>query len=176
VKADTAAIKAKTDTMTNAPDASTVAGAVRTELATELGRLDVAVSTRSTLTAEDIPEGLTAAEVWANPDRTLTETAPSGPTAQDIWEYADRTLTETAGLTPEQSAQLDAVAVGVDALPTLTEIEASTVLAKDAAVQELAEQVGTPAQAGAMVEANMVQVNGVAVAGTGSDADPWGPA
>jgi hypothetical protein len=70
---DIAAIKAKTDTLTNAPSASTVAGAVRTELATELGRIDVAVSTRSTLTAQDIPQGLTAAEVWAATTRTLTE-------------------------------------------------------------------------------------------------------
>ena len=45
----------------NAVDA--VPANVRTELATELGRIDVAVSTRSTLTPEDIPAGLTAAEV-----------------------------------------------------------------------------------------------------------------
>jgi hypothetical protein len=83
---------------------------VRTELATELGRIDVAVSTRSTLTAEDIPEGLTAAEVWSADTRTLTE---------------------AAGLTTEQAAQLAA-------LPTLAEIEATTVLAKAADLADLA--------------------------------------
>ncbi len=55
-------------------DVAGVPAAVRTELSTELGRVDVAVSTRSTLTAQDIPEGLTAAEVWAATERTLTET------------------------------------------------------------------------------------------------------
>lgn len=53
--------------------ASVVASAVRTELSAELGRMDVAVSTRSTLKAQDIPEGLTATEVWAAEGRTLTE-------------------------------------------------------------------------------------------------------
>lgn len=62
-------------------DLSGIPAAVRTELATELGRVDVAVSTRSTLTAQDIPEGLTATEVWAATERTLTET-PGLPTTQ----------------------------------------------------------------------------------------------
>lgn len=42
------------------PSASAVAAAVRSELATELGRVDVAVSTRSTLAAIDINAGMTA--------------------------------------------------------------------------------------------------------------------
>ena len=88
VKADTAAIKAKTDALTNAPDASTVAGAVRTELATELGRIDAPISSRSTLQASDIPEGLTAEEVWA---------------------YTERELTSAAGMTPEQAEELGEV-------------------------------------------------------------------
>lgn len=44
-------------------DLSGVPAAVRQELATELARLDVAVSTRSTLSAQDIPAGLTANDV-----------------------------------------------------------------------------------------------------------------
>jgi hypothetical protein len=112
---DIAAIKAKTDTLTNAPTAADVADAVRTELATELDRLDVVVSSRSTLTAGDIPEGLTAA---------------------DVWSADNRTLTEAAGLTSEQAQQLAA-------LPTLAEIEATTVLAK----AEQVEVLGTPLQA-----------------------------
>lgn len=36
--------------------------------------------------------GLTAAEVWANVDRTLTSTL--SPSAKEIWEYVNRTLTE----------------------------------------------------------------------------------
>ena len=56
------------------PTSAANATAVRTELATELARMDAAVSSRSTLTAQDIPEGLTAAEVWSATTRTLTET------------------------------------------------------------------------------------------------------
>lgn len=71
------------------PSASSVASAVRTELSTELYCLDATVSSRSTLTASDIPEGLTADEVWAS---------------------ATRTLTEPAGLTTAQAEQLRKVA------------------------------------------------------------------
>jgi hypothetical protein len=87
-----------------------IAQSVRAELAPELGRIDVAISTRSTLTAEDIPEGLTAAEVWS---------------------ATTRTLTEAAGLTTEQAEQLAA-------LPTLADIEGTTVLAKAADLADLA--------------------------------------
>jgi hypothetical protein len=61
------------------PTPATVATAVRTELATELARVDVAVSTRSTLTAAQ------------------------------VWSATTRTLTEAAGLTTEQAAQLAAL-------------------------------------------------------------------
>jgi hypothetical protein len=93
-----------TTVLAKAADVTAVPDAVRAELAPELGRIDVAISTRSTLTAQDIPEGLTAAEVWS---------------------ATTRTLTEAAGLTTEQAEQLAA-------LPTLTEIESTTVLAKAA--------------------------------------------
>lgn len=51
-----------------APTAAAVASQVRTELATELGRIDAAVSTRSTLTA---------AQVWGHTTRTLSAIADS---------------------------------------------------------------------------------------------------
>ena len=101
-----------------------VPGAVRTELATELGRIDVAVSTRSTLTPEDIPEGLTAAQVRTEltPEleridvavstrSTLTaEDIPEGLTAAEVWAAEARTLTEAPGLTNTQAEQLRKVA------------------------------------------------------------------
>jgi hypothetical protein len=55
-------------------DVTAVPGAVRTELATELARIDANISSRSTLTAQDIPQGLTAEQVWTHATRTLTET------------------------------------------------------------------------------------------------------
>ena len=59
---------------TPAPTAAQNASQVRTELGTELARLDVAVSSRSTLTAGDIPAGLTAQQVWTytGGDRSLS--------------------------------------------------------------------------------------------------------
>lgn len=83
------------------PTAATTAAAVRVELAAELARMDAAVSSRSTLTAGDIPEGLTAAQVWGYGSRSLT-VAPSSLTAADVWEYGTRSLTvaTTTDLTP----------------------------------------------------------------------------
>ena len=46
------------------PSAIDNASAVRSELAAELARVDVAVSSRSSLAVSDIPAGLTAAQVW----------------------------------------------------------------------------------------------------------------
>lgn len=100
--ADVTSIKATVEAI-EPTDLSGIPAAVRTELSTELGRIDVAVSTRSTLTAQDIPEGLTAVQVWAATTRTLTE-AP--------------------GLTSTQAEQLRKVAqlhgVGVDLVVTET--------------------------------------------------------
>ncbi len=100
-----------------AADLSGIPAAVRTELATELARLDVAVSTRSTLTPEDIPEGLTAAQVRTelatelgridvavSTRSTLTaEDVPEGLTAAEVWANPERTLTKAPGLTTGQA-------------------------------------------------------------------------
>jgi hypothetical protein len=63
-----------TTILAKATDVTAVPAAVRTELATELAHLDADVSSRSTLAAQDIPQGLTAAQVWSATTRTLTET------------------------------------------------------------------------------------------------------
>jgi hypothetical protein len=94
--ADIASIK----TTVEAIDVSGIPAAVRVELTPELDRIDVAVSTRSTLTATQ------------------------------VWAATTRELTQDVGLTTEQAAQLTNVETLTEALPTLAEIEASTVLAK----------------------------------------------
>jgi hypothetical protein len=94
--ADIASIK----TTVEAIDVSGIPAAVRVELTPELERIDVAVSTRSTLTATQ------------------------------VWAATTRELTQDVGLTTEQAAQLTNVETLTEALPTLAEIEASTVLAK----------------------------------------------
>jgi len=120
-----AAIKAKTDNLPAAPaatadipSADTNAGGVRTELATELARIDAAITTRlaaasytapdsaatiatavwsavtRTLTSNAAPSAEdVAAAVWSAVTRTLT-TSAGGATAQQVWEYATRSLTE----------------------------------------------------------------------------------
>lgn len=151
VLAKSAEISELADGVADLPTADENADAVRTELATELGRIDAAVSTRSTLTAEDIPAGLTAAEVRTELATELgridvavstrstltTEDIPEGLTATEVWSATTRTLTESAGLTTAQAAQLSNIETLSEALPTLSEIEASTVLAKAAAVSAL---------------------------------------
>jgi hypothetical protein len=64
------------DTLTNAPTVPTpsqIASQVRTELSTELSRLDVATSTRSTLTTGDLPSVPSAASVASAVRTELTE-------------------------------------------------------------------------------------------------------
>lgn len=58
----------------------------------------------------------------------------SNLTAEQVWTAAARTLTEAAGLTQAQADQLDA-------LPTLAEIEASTVLAKESTSQAIKQLI-----------------------------------
>lgn len=124
--------------LAKATEVAAVPAAVRTELATELARIDVAVSTRSTLTPEDIPEGLTAAQVRTelatelgridvavSTRSTLTAAdVPEGLTAAEVWANSERTLTEAPGLTTGQAEQLRKVAqlhgVGVALVVTET--------------------------------------------------------
>jgi hypothetical protein len=86
----------------SAPSASTVAGAVRTELATELGRLDASVSSRLS------PSG-TLATV------TNLTNAPASVTPADIWDYNSRTLTSASGPTAVEIRQeIDANSTKLD--------------------------------------------------------------
>jgi hypothetical protein len=86
---------------------------VRTELATELGRLDASVSSRLS------PSG-TLATV------TNLTNAPASVTPADIWDYNARTLTSASGPTAieirqeldSNSTQLSAIKSKTDALPS----------------------------------------------------------
>lgn len=82
-----------------APSAATVAGQVRTELGTELGRIDAAISSRSTLAAGDAMT-LTSGErtsigtaVWASATRSLTTFGTlAADIATAVWAAGTRTL------------------------------------------------------------------------------------
>ena len=107
-------------------DVAAMAAAVRAELATELARIDVATSSRSTLAAQDIPEGLTAAEVWSAPIRTLTE-AP-GLTSGQAEQL--RKLAQLSGVgaslvvtpTTRVAGDVSQAITTVDATTTVTEV------------------------------------------------------
>ena len=72
-------------TLTNAPTvptAAAIASQVRTELGTELGRIDAAITSRAT--PGDIPtESEIAAEIWAKPTTELTITGSIGERAKN---------------------------------------------------------------------------------------------
>jgi hypothetical protein len=115
------------DTLTNAPTVPTpsqIASQVRTELSTELSRLDVATSTRSTLTTGDLPSVPSAASVASAVRTELTElsnldasvssrlasaayTAPtSAPTAAAVASAVRTELTELSNLDATISSRL----------------------------------------------------------------------
>lgn len=79
-----------------------------------LNHLDADVSSRSTLTVQDIPEGLTVAEIEASTVLAKENTSQAIKTKVYTLDNAD-----------------------LSGLPTLAEIESSTVLAKEATLQEL---------------------------------------
>jgi hypothetical protein len=115
VRADLERTGGKIDSIptSSAPSASTVAGAVRTELATELGRLDASVSSRLS------PSG-TLATV------TNLTNAPASVTPADIWDYNARTLTSASGPTAVEIRQ------EIDANSTKLDVAVGTRLAGSA--------------------------------------------
>jgi len=76
--------------------------------------------------------------------------------------------------------QLSAINGAVATKPTLAQIEASTVLAKESTLATKASQtsvtaLGTPMQVGEVVDANIIKVNDILIDGAGTQADPFGP-
>jgi len=102
VRADLERTGGKLDNIptTAAPSASAVAGAVRTELGVELGRLDASVSSRlapsgtlATVTnLTNAPASVTPSDIWSHASRTLT--SASGPTAVEIRQEIDANSTK----------------------------------------------------------------------------------
>jgi hypothetical protein len=114
---------------TAAPSASAVAGAVRTELGVELGRLDASVSSRlspsgtlATVTnLTNAPASVTPSDIWSHAARTLT--SASGPTAVEIRQEIDANSTKldaaiSSRMAASESTKIDAVKAKTDALNT----------------------------------------------------------
>jgi len=88
-----------------------------------------------------------------------------------------------ANYTAPDNTSITAIKAKTDTLvnaPTLAQIEGSTVLAKESTLSTKASQasvtaLGTPMQAGEVVDANIIKVNDVLIDGAGTQADPFGP-
>ena len=116
VRADLERTGGKLDSIptSSAPSASAVAGAVRTELATELGRIDASVSSRlapsgtlATVTnLTNAPASVTPSDIWSHATRTLTTS--SGPTAVQIRQEMDTSSTKLANLDAAISTRMAA--------------------------------------------------------------------
>jgi hypothetical protein len=103
-------------------------GDIRTELSTELGRIDAAISTRAT-------DSGTATAVWAAGTRTLTS---FGSLITDIWSAATRTLSAFAFTpTPSNAADVTAIKAKTDNLPASP--------ANEATLTTINSKIGTPA-------------------------------
>lgn len=68
-----------------------------------------------------------------------------------------------------------AQATRIELLPTLAQMEASTIIAKEVTVGALTVLVQALPQTGDVLDANIVKVNDIFVDGVGSQNDPWGP-
>jgi hypothetical protein len=144
-----------TATPSASPSLATPAS-VRTELTTELGRIDVAVSTRLATAGYTVPPTVTAIRTEMDTNSTKLDVAvgtrlatagytapPSAATNASAVrtelstelsriDVATSTRLSTAGYTAPDNATIGAIQTEVNSHPTLAEIEASTVLAKEA--------------------------------------------
>ena len=131
VRADLERTGGKLDSIptTAAPSASAVAGAVRTELGVELGRLDASVSSRlapsgtlATVTnLTNAPASVTPSDIWSHGSRTLT--SASGPTAAEIRQEIDANSTKldaaiSTRMAASEATKLDSIKSKTDLLNT----------------------------------------------------------
>ena len=134
------------DTLTNAPSvpsASAIASQVRTELGTELGRIDAAISSRLA------PSG-TLATV------TNLTNAPASVTPSDIWSHASRTVTGGTVDTLTNAPTVPSAA----AIASQVRSELSVELARvDAAITTRATPANIPAADIAAIKAKTDAVN-----------------
>jgi hypothetical protein len=147
----------------------------------ELARIDVATSTRLAATDYLAPtlaqiEASTVlakeATVATRATQTSVSAIPTTPllaadTRLDNLDTAISTRLATSGYTAPANADIAAIKAKTD---TLVNTDTSSL-----ALQASVAALGTPMQAGALVEANITQVNGLAVNGAGTELDPWGP-
>lgn len=173
------AIKAKTDNLPaspaatgDIPSAATVASQVRTELTTELGRIDVATSTRLAAASYSAPPSAAtiSSTVWAETSRTLTAfgftvTTSDSSNISSILADTNELQTDWAN-----GGRLDLILdarssqTSVDDLPTNAELATALAGADDAVLAAIAAlSVPTATQvADAVLSRNVSNVEGSA--------------
>jgi hypothetical protein len=196
-EATTAAVKAKTDNLPASPAA--VGSAMTLTVAYD------AAKTALASTAYTAPDNTSITAIKAKTDKLQFNAQDHVSVNVHQLQAAAVTsiqdgLATSANVAAAQTAIIDQVNANetkIDALqttatgiktktdtlvngPTLVQIEASTVLAKEATLASKSSQasvtaLGNPIQAGAVVDANIIKVNDVFVDGSGTKADPWGP-
>jgi hypothetical protein len=180
------AYSTRTLTSGAAPSASTVAAAVRTELATELARVDVATSTRLADADYTTPDNASIAAILTDTGTTGVVLANNSITSSVVASNALNNSSFTTGYFNSINAEVDQALADYDA-PTKAELD--TVQASiEADIAALS--IPTPADVAAIkaktdaltftvagqVDTNIQYVNDVEVAGTGTELDPWNPA
>lgn len=191
VDTEVAAIKAKTDNLPaspaatgDIPSAATIASQVRTELTTELGRIDVAVSTRLASAGYTAPDNATIASIYAAVDteiatlltnlaavKTKTDNLPTDPADQSQVEAA--ITAAVAALALEATAQSILTRLGV---PTGLSVSADIAAVQTAATAVKTQTDKLTFDASNNVAANAKAINDKALTGDGSVGTPWGPA
>jgi hypothetical protein len=154
--ADNSDILSAISAIPSAPSASVIADEVRTELATELGRIDASVSSRLATSSYVAPANSDISAIKAKTDNLPSDpadnsdilTAISGGSSPSVIADAVRTelATELAridvAISTRNSVEPDNTSIGtilteVNSHPTLAEIEASSVLAKELTIGEI---------------------------------------
>ena len=145
-----------TGDIADVPTAAANAAAVRAELATELARVDVAISTRNATAPDNagiaaikaktdtLVNGPTLAEIEASAlAKDATVTAAQTAIVSEIASSEASIVAEIAAIPAPDNASITAIKAKTDVLvngPTLAEIEAST-LAKDAAQTAIVSEI-----------------------------------
>jgi hypothetical protein len=135
---------------TTAPTAAQNASAVRTELATELARVDATISSRLASASYTAPANADIAAIKAKTD--LLAFNAQGHVASNIHQLQAGALTDISNAV---QTNIERVGGMLDVVPTLAEIEASAVLAKQSGFTGLATATNvTNAQTAIVAEVN----------------------
>lgn len=124
----------RTLTASSDPTAAAIAAQVRTELAVELGRIDATISSRLAAAGYTAPPTAAAIRTEIDTNSTKLDVAVSTRLATAGYTSPDNTSISAIKAKTDNLPASPASETTVAARPTLSQIEASTILAKEATV------------------------------------------